>query len=819
MIEKIKNSVREWAHLNILLLLLMLVVRIIFFIETTTRIDIDITQFTNIILGYKYDLLLAAHLIAWIFPIFLILYYFFPKATTKTYKVLIFVYAIISTLLTEYFCNLMMPLDHVIFAYSVEGLKAAIQSSSSFSIIPILFLVISLTLCAIISKLWNRFKIGNIFAYTILAISLITSIAFNYSDIIRKERYCNNHTDFILATNQVSYSYIKINDHLRKANAKNETGLELIYEASKRYHELNSQYTYPYEDFPFYRKADYQDVLGPFLNKTENSTNPNFVFIIVESFGQSLTGVENPTISFTPFIDSLKNKSLYWRNCLATTERTFGVLPAIFASVPHGEKGFAYRHSPIPPHNSLLKDFKKNNYDISYYYGCYRNVDRYDEFLKHNYLENIFIPTQTSVSEEVYKLMSDNNRWGLDDKELFDIAMKEKKSSKGDKPFVDIYMTLSTHEPFFLLEGTEKYEQKVKEILENSSKVSKKETNTILKNLNVYACYMYMDECVRNLIDAYKEMPGYENTIFVITGDHRMGMLTTGNVLRSFNVPLLIYSPLLKEDRQMKAVVSHYDITPTINAYLSNNYNYNVDEFCHWVGTSLDTSVNFSSKIKQAFMLNNRDVIDYINGEYFLCRNKLYRIDDDLTLNTIDNKFLYNKLKNELNDYNLLGSYALKSNFLNNENDNNLIKIAEYHYDFDKTTDDIFKNIATDSLGNKFIHIKENNEYTTLYPYLEIDEDYKNFNIYISFELKSLNDNKLPLLVYHIGSFYQTMPLVSIQNQSLNTGKSERYIGRIMISKDMNFKGQKLKIYLRNMSNNEMTLDNIDIIIKANKQE
>ena len=148
-----------------------------------------------------------------------------------------------------------------------------------------------------------------------------------------------------------------------------------------------------------------------------------------------------------------------------------------------------------------------------------------------------------------------------------------------------------------------------------------------------------------------------------------------------------------------------------------------------------------------------------------------------------------------------------------------MIKIAEYHYDFDKTTDDIFKNIATDSLGNKFIHIKENNEYTTLYPYLEIDEDYQNFNIYISFELKSLNDNKLPLLVYHIGSFYQTMPLVSIQNQSLNTGKSERYIGRIMISKDMNFKGQKLKIYLRNMSNNEMTLDNIDIIIKANKQE
>ena len=143
MIDKIKNSIRQWIHLNILLLLMMLVIRIIFFIETTTRINIDISQFANIILGIKYDLLLAAHIIAWLAPIFLIFHYFFPKTTAKTYKILIFVYAITSILLTEYFCNLMMPLDHVIFAYSIEGLKGAIESSSSFSIVPILYLAIS----------------------------------------------------------------------------------------------------------------------------------------------------------------------------------------------------------------------------------------------------------------------------------------------------------------------------------------------------------------------------------------------------------------------------------------------------------------------------------------------------------------------------------------------------------------------------------------------------------------------------------------------------------------------------------------------------
>ena len=163
MMDKVKNSILQWISLNILLILFMLVVRIFFFIETTTRINISASEFANIILGIKYDLILAAHIIAWCSPIFLTLHYFFPKTITKIYKTLIFIYAITSIFLTEYFCNLTMPLDHVIFAYSVEGLKGAVESSSSLSIAPIFYFVISLALCIIISKLWKKAKINNIF--------------------------------------------------------------------------------------------------------------------------------------------------------------------------------------------------------------------------------------------------------------------------------------------------------------------------------------------------------------------------------------------------------------------------------------------------------------------------------------------------------------------------------------------------------------------------------------------------------------------------------------------------------------------------------
>lgn len=814
-IENIKKGLRQWISLNILLILMMLIIRISFFLEVTTRINTSPSEFLNIFLGIKYDLILSAHLIAWIAPIFILFHHFFPKATVKTYKTLIYIYAIISTLLTEYFCNLMMPLDHVIFAYSIEGLKGAVESSSSFSIIPILYFVISLSLCIIVSKLWNKVKVGYIFSYLIITASLAVAISFNYSETIRNERYSQSHAKFILATNQLSYSVVKIHDHLNKKNSDIKTGYEIIEEASTSYQQLNSQFKYPYRDYPFYRKADYQDVLGPFLDKTEEK--PNLVFIIIESFGQCLTGVENPTISFTPFIDSLKKESLYWKNCLAATERTFGVLPTIFASTPHGKNGFSHRYSTMPPHNSLLKDLKKNNYDISYYYGCYRDIDRYDNFLKANDVEKIFIPEQGNVDEEIYNLMYENNRWGLDDKELFDIVINDRKASDKQKPFVDIVMTLSTHEPFIILEGQEKYEQMAKELVEKSTTVSKKEKNTILKNLNIYACYMYMDECVKNLINSYKEMGRYDNTIFVITGDHRMGMLNTGNVLRSFNVPLLIYSPLLKTDKQMDAVVSHYDLTPTLNAYLSNNYDYNVDEYCHWLGTSLDTVKEFRSKVNQAFMLNNRDVVDYLHDEYFLCRSRLYTIDSDLCLTLVDNPILHAKFKKELDDYNLISSYALEANFLNSENDANFIDIAEYHFDIDNKTDKIYYGLTIDSLDNKFVYFDENTEYISLYPYLEVDDDYTKFIVSVSFDLQSFTDNKLPLLIYSIGDFYQAVPLVSLQNESLNTGDEEHFVNRIIISKGKSYKGEKLKIYFRNSSKDRMMFDNINVLIRASK--
>jgi phosphoglycerol transferase MdoB-like AlkP superfamily enzyme len=100
---------------------------------------------------------------------------------------------------------------------------------------------------------------------------------------------------------------------------------------------INSQLaTFTYIDeqnYPFQHLSDStKDVLSPFF--TQTSTPPNIVLILVEGLGRAFTNKGAYLGNFTPFIDSLSEKSLYWENFLSEGGRTFAVLPSILGSLP-----------------------------------------------------------------------------------------------------------------------------------------------------------------------------------------------------------------------------------------------------------------------------------------------------------------------------------------------------------------------------------------------------------------------------------------------------------------------------------------------------
>ena len=818
-LDKLKEGIRIWLKLNLLLLVFMFVLRLFFYAEVHFRLDIDASRFWTIMSGLHFDVLLWCRITAFFALPFLLLYLAFPKTTPRIYLGLVFLYGVVSALLTEYFCNLSMPLDHVILVYTPEEVKGTAASSASITATPFLWFFGTMAVLVALSLLWKKWSVGVRLAVVLLLLAVVLSCVIPYKQWIREERNYKEHNDFCLAVNQPSYSYIKITDYLR------ETRQSLVFmdhvdsnvlEAAKRYQALHPEFDYIDPEYPFYRKANDPDVLGTLLEKTDDNLPPNLVFIIVEGLGQRLTGVEHPAVSFTPFIDSLKQQGLYWENCLSSAERTFGVLPAIFVSAPLGKYGFGTSNRPMPDHQSLFRDLKDNGYSIAYYYGCIPNYGRYDALLKANDVDFICHPDTQNIDSTNYQLLTEWRRWGFDDRDMVQQMIRDKQQQPATRPKADILMTLTTHEPF-LFDQVKAYEKLVLETLEQHPEVSERERENIVNNTNIFACYRYLDDCVRELVNYYQTLPEYRNTLFILTGDHRMAYLSFTGTLNKYQVPLLLFSPLVKQPRTMKAVVSHLDLTPTLNSYFRANYDYHTGTECHWLGTSLDTVQAFRNTKKTAFMLNNRDVVEYVNDRHLLSNNRLFAVDEDLLVHPEKDERTLERLKSELADYQVVSQFAVLHDHLNLRG-KDLKTLKKILLDFESYCDSYYSRYIKERDDNHVVYFDSTKVYIPMLQDLPLELDYENIYIDFAFDLQGLDaQRELPLLVVELDDFYASMRLNAEDDTSLNTGKQEHFQTRLSIPAHGKYQGKTLKAYLFNYNKTTLWYDNLQIVVSAKR--
>ena len=809
-------GLHQWMRLNILLLACMVAIRPVFFVEVLLRIGLEPHCLFTILSGSVFDLLLVGRIFIYGLIPFLLIHYFFPKAACGITTGLIVAYMVVAALLSEYYCNLTMPLDHVILVYTPEELRTTVFSSASLSFTQVFWFVLMVAIPVLLIWLWRKVKLKTWFVIVVSVLFLLDTLFVRYPQLLRKESLYRSHEAFCLAVNQPSYAYVKITDFIKESKQRKSlenNNDEQIQEAIKAYHAGNPEFEFDHPGYPFYHKTNDPDVLGPFFYTTSDSLPPNLVFIIVEGLGRRLTGVANPHMSFTPFIDSLAAEGLFWPNCLSTSERTFGVLPSVYASAPHGRYGFSTNLAPTPRHHSFLLDLEQNGYFTSFYYGGDLSFDRYDFFMKSNHVDYLFMPQIMVEDSAKYLLLSKNHRWGLDDDQLFQSAIEHQKTDTVvRRPFLDMYLTLSTHEPF-LVDDIERYKEQARQIVEQSPDYGDRERNNVLNNLNIFGCYLYTDQSIRELFAYYASRPDFNNTIFVITGDHRMAPLPMGIALRVYNVPLVVYSPLLKTSKTMRAVVSHLDITPSFNAFLSSNYNYEIPDHCHWLGSSFDTVTAFRNVKKQAFMRNNRDVIDYINAEEMIVSGRLYRFDSMFEIEPIDDERRCQKLVDELESFDLLSRYVVQNDVLLPPDANTTL--YNIHLDFENNTNEAYDKYLLRDKG--CLSIGGNVDYFGLGLPVLVRPIYESIVVDISFDVKNEDVHKdLPLLTVGLGSDYSTeYRLEDSAGESLNTGKWEHFHTRITISTIDLKVTEAFKLQLWNVNHNAYELDNLVVTVEG----
>ena len=122
----------------------------------------------------------------------------------------------------------------------------------------------------------------------------------------------------------------------------------------------------------------------------------------------------------------------------------------------------------------------------------------------------------------------------------------------------------------------------------------------------------------------------YNNTIFLITGDHRMPEIPMSDKIDRYHVPLIIYSPMLKRTAQMASVSTHFDISPSLLAYLQHNYKIKGPSLVSWMGQGLDTNRNFENIHNYPLLQTKTDMIDFIMGEYHLNGDNLFKLNAEL---------------------------------------------------------------------------------------------------------------------------------------------------------------------------------------------
>lgn len=578
--------------------------------------------------GIAYDFQFLVQVSGPLFILYTLAFLLGKKAARIVFAGIITIVCVIQLALVQYFENTLVMLGGDLWSYSWADVEQTVGASGAL-ITSILTLVLSLAiiLCLFI-LLAKRIRIKNKLSFGIIAVLLVAGFV-NPSTIFSSRNFKGNEYEKNLVVNKSNFFYTSSFKHFFPVTVDEE-----IYAGN-----VNTQFKYIDEaQYPFLRYDETPDVLSPFLDST--AAKPNIVILLVEGLGRAFTNKGAYLGNFTPFLDSLSAYSLYWENFLSSSGRTFAVLPSLLGSLPFAKNGFNELGEQMPDHLSLLSLLKHNSYRTAFYYGGDASFDKMDQFLKKNLIDSI---SDIHTFPEGYQQLPANSggySWGYGDKELFRRYFETMPSA--GKPSLNILLTVATHSPF-LVNNQEYYNSRFEARLDELgfNEVAKSNARRYTAQ---FASVLYCDDALRTFFSEYAKRPDFANTIFLVTGDHRMPEIPMSTKIDRYHVPLIIYSPMLKRTATFKSVSTHFDVTPTLLAFLKNRYGMDFPSAVTWVGTGIDTVRHFRNVHMYPLMQTKNEIGDFVRTDHMISAGSLFQVMDKMDLQPLTDDKLYNQV-------------------------------------------------------------------------------------------------------------------------------------------------------------------------------
>lgn len=369
------------------------------------------------------------------------------------------------------------------------------------------------------------------------------------------------------------------------------------------------------KDFPLLHQSSTNSG-GLFEQMDSFNTPPNVVILIVEGLNDDFIQDTYHAIPLMPFMNELKSKSLYWNRCFSQGERSFAAVPAILGSLPFGEDGFTSLDI-YPYHHSLINLFQSHGYQTNYFTGVDAWFHTINKWMHYNDAHLVF--DKTNFDSSFQKIYADDYFWGYNDKDLYRQYFKV-LDTLPQQPYLNVFFTQSSHPPYIIPN-----EKKYREIIRSYQNADNQ--SFIRSYLKYLATIRFVDEGLQNFFEEYQKRSDYENTIFILTGDHPNTELPRENALKKYHVPMLIFSPKLKHAETFNNDVCHLDVMPTLADFI-RHYGIKFPKSSSALGQSLF----LKTPREIPFMTGNFELNDYYSNGTFIAKDKSYKVDGELNL-------------------------------------------------------------------------------------------------------------------------------------------------------------------------------------------
>lgn len=288
--------------------------------------------------------------------------------------------------------------------------------------------------------------------------------------------------------------------------------------------------------------AQAEEIVKPvFRNAAKpNRQKQNVILIIVESLGRDYTGFLNGK-PYTPFLDTFSRHCINFRYCYANGTRSIEMVPSIFCGMP-GMIETHYLNSGYAGNRmeNAFNIFAEAGYSTGFFHGAANGTMFFQGFLQQTGKVRYF--GRDEYPGKDFQRDYDGS-WGIFDEPYLHYFLKCCDSMK--KPFFNAVFTLSSHHPY-----------KVPPHLENKFPKGK---------LPIHKSIRYTDHALQSFFDRARQYPWFDNTLFVITGDHSSYGEEDYFYSQSghFEIPLLFYGKNIKPT-VIDKTVSQCDIIPAI---------------------------------------------------------------------------------------------------------------------------------------------------------------------------------------------------------------------------------------------------------------